>query len=394
MENSKKPSGILIAAIVISLFVGAAAGAVFGILGSQIVPWFTEEEQADSILKSLTREVENESATIDAIDKVSDSVVSIIASGYLSDYYYYDPYYEYYGEGEEMQEIGGGTGVIISEDGLVLTNKHVIEDDTAEYSIVLDDGTKYDEVEIVSADPFNDLAILRIKGVSGLPVAELGDSGALKIGQTVLAIGNVLSEYDNSATKGIISGLGREIIAEGGLAAPEQLDTLIQTDAPINPGNSGGPLINLQGQVIGINVAVDWAGQSIGFAIPINAAKSAIESVKEHGRIVRPMLGVRYVPINKKVAEENNLADDHGVLVVRGENPAQPAVLPGSPADKAGIEENDIILEVEGQKIDQENELPQLMREFSVGDTIKLKIMHDGEEKAVEATLVEMGDNL
>ncbi|MFH1781605.1 MAG: trypsin-like peptidase domain-containing protein [Patescibacteria group bacterium] len=383
--NSKpKNTGLIISVVIISLLIGGAAGAVFGLLGSQVVPWLNEEQDAEDLLqKSITRELENESATIAAIEEVAPSVVSIIASKEFDDFYYYT-------ESESgLEEIGGGTGVIISKDGHIITNRHVVEDEEAEYSVVFSDGTRHDNVQVLSRDPFNDIAILKLNDVPDLQVAKLADSDALEIGQTVLAIGNVLAEYQNSATKGIISGLGRSIVA-GDYYNEEQLDKLIQTDAPINPGNSGGPLINLKGEVVGINVAVDWSGQSIGFAIPINTAKSAIESVKINGKIVRPMLGVRYIPIDKEIAKENNLANDYGVLIIRDDSPGQLAVIPGSPADKAGLEENDIILEIDGEKIDEDNKLPNLIQKYQVGDEVKLKIVHNGEEKEIKATLTEM----
>ena len=185
-----------------------------------------------------------------------------------------------------------------------------------------------------------------------------------------------------------MSGIGRTIVA-GGASGSERLEGVIQTDAAINPGNSGGPLVNLAGQVVGINTAIDRQGQLIGFAIPINTAKKVIESVEKHGRIVRPYLGVRYIMLNKQIAEDNNLDVDYGALIVRGEKRTELAVIPGSPADKAGLVENDIILEVNGVKVDENNSLAKLIQQYNVGDVITLKIWHKGEEKEVQVKLGE-----
>ena len=165
---------------------------------------------------------------------------------------------------------------------------------------------------------------------------------------------------------------------------------MIQTDASINPGNSGGPLLNLAGQVIGINTAIVQNAQNIGFAIPINEVKNTIESVKQSGRIIRPWLGIRYVLIDKSIAEANKLSVDYGALIVRGENRTDLAVIPGSPADKAGLVENDIILEVNGKKINENNPLSSVIGKFKVGDEITLKILRKGEEKEVKVKLEEM----
>jgi len=230
--------------------------------------------------------------------------------------------------------------------------------------------------------------LLKVEGIN-LPPLELGDSSKIKIGQTVIAIGNALGEYRNTVTKGVISGVGRTITAGNGRGFSETLEDVIQTDAPINFGNSGGPLIDLQGKVIGVNTAIASGGQLIGFAIPINQAKEVIESVKKYGKVVYPFLGVRYVLIDESIAKKNNLPVDYGALIVRGENVTDLAVVPGSPADKAGLMENDIILEVQGEKVTKENNLGKLIRKHKPGDTIELKILRKGEEKTVEVTLDE-----
>jgi len=235
----------------------------------------------------------------------------------------------------------------------------------------------------------NDIAILKIEG-KDLPCVELGDSLGLKVGQSVIAIGNALGEFRNTVSTGVISGLSRSVTAGGVGIGTEQLIGVIQTDASVNPGNSGGPLLNIAGQAIGINTAVAQGAENIGFAIPINEVKNAFQSVKENGRIIRPWLGIRYALINKEIAEANKLSVDYGALIIRGEEQTDLAVIPGSPADKAGLEENDIILEIGGQKINEDNPLIKAISRFKVGDEIELKILHKGGEKRVKVVLEEM----
>ncbi|NQT49403.1 trypsin-like peptidase domain-containing protein, partial [Candidatus Kuenenbacteria bacterium] len=279
------------------------------------------------------------------------------------------------------------TGFVIDADGLILTNKHVVADDKAEYSVIFNDGTKY-TAEVLGRDTINDIAILKIQA-NDLPVVELGDSDQLEIGQTVIAIGNALSEYTNTVTKGVVSGINRSLVAGDGIGGSEYIEGAIQTDAAINPGNSGGPLLNLAGQVIGINTAVNWQGQSIGFAISINQAKTVIESVKEFGKIVRPWLGVRYIHLNSEIAEKNNIKYDYGALIVKGETVNDLAVVIDSPAFKAGLVENDIILQVNEQKLDQDRTLVNELIKFKPGDEVELKVYHAGEEQTVKVVLEE-----
>jgi len=406
---------IFIITLVVSFVIGSVSGAFFGGLASQGVTEFvrtkifrqepSETATQTSLTQSLT--VKETSGTIEAVKKVRPAVVSIIVTKDLQQYYqqfnfpFDDEFFkEFFGQDfpgfkfespsapKEKQEVGGGTGFVVSSDGLILTNRHVVSDEEANYTVITQEGEKYD-AKIKAKDPANDIALLEIDG-KDLPVVEFGDSDSLEIGQTVIAIGNVLGQYQNTVTKGIVSGIGRNITASGVSGQTEMLYNIIQTDAAINPGNSGGPLINLAGQVIGINTAIDQGGQSIGFAIPINPAKLDIESVEKTGKISRPFLGIRYILITKEIAEENNLSVDYGVLIIRGSQTGQLAVIPGSPADKAGIEENDIILELNGQKLDENHPLARVIQEYKVGDQVQLKVLHKGEEKMVTATLGEM----
>jgi len=321
--------------------------------------------------------VEESSAIIDTVDKVSPAVVSITQKKTVQDIF-----------GQVYEQDGAGTGFIITNDGLILTNKHVVSDAKATYTVITADGKSYDAT-VKSLDPVMDLAVLKIEA-KNLPVVELGDSDQLKVGQWVVAIGNALGRFDNTVTVGVVSAKDRQIEAtDASGQSSESIANLLQTDAAINSGNSGGPLVNLKGQVVGINTAVATNAQSIGFAIPINQAKSAIESIKTTGRIIRPYLGVRYVQITKDIATEASLPVDYGALIKGGDQITQLAVIPGSPADKAGIKENDIILEVNGEKIDQNNSLIKLVQQYKVGNEIELKVLSQGKEKTVKIKLEE-----
>lgn len=325
------------------------------------------------VTKTEKIKLEESSAITDTVDHVSPAVVSITTTQNVVDLF-----------GRTYEEKGGGTGFIITSDGLIVTNKHVASNQDGTYKIYTYDGKEYD-AKVVATDPLDDLAVLKIEA-NGLQTVELGDSDDVSIGQWVVAIGNALGEFSNSVTAGVISAKERQITASGG-GVSENLDGLLQTDAAINSGNSGGPLVNLAGQVIGINTAVASEAQNIGFAIPINSVKKAIDSIKETGEIKRPMIGVRYVPITKEIAEANNLDDNYGAWVLRGNNTT--AIVLGSPADKAGIVENDIILEIDGQRIDENNSLTKILRNYNVGDEVNLKIQHQGSTKEVKLKLEE-----
>jgi S1-C subfamily serine protease len=278
--------------------------------------------------------------------------------------------------GTKLQEVGGGSGFIISSDGLILTNKHVVLDEQASYTVLTNDGKKYD-ARVLARDPLQDLAVIKIIA-TGLSTVELGDSDTLALGQTAIAIGNSLGEFRNTVSVGVISGLARTVSASDRGGYSEIIEGVIQTDAAINPGNSGGPLLNLRGQVIGINTAVAQGAQSIGFAIPINSAKRDINSVKSSGEIKAPFLGVRYVIITPELAKAQKLAREYGALV-RGTAEGQ-AVEANSPAEQAGIQAEDIILEFDGTKITREETLGSLIGQHDVGEIIQLKLYRSGKE--------------
>jgi len=391
---------IIIIALVVSFLIGGISGLIFGSLAASgnLGSWFTENIIGKTTPKSsfinvntASVTVQESSATIEAVKKVNPAVVSIVVTKDYSKVYQGSPYSEFFypfGVPQGQQEIGGGSGFIISEDGLILTNKHVVSDSTAEYTVVLNDGTKY-TAKIQAQDPTNDLAFVKVEA-KNLPVVELGDSNSIQIGQTAIAIGNVLGEYRNSVTEGIISGLSRDITAGGTTSGSELLYDTIQTDAAINSGNSGGPLVNLAGQVIGVNTAVSQQGQLIGFSIPINQAKKDIESIKNNGKIIRPYLGIRYTIVNKSIQEQNKLSVDYGALLTKGDQ-GELAVAVDSPAGKAGLVENDIILEFNGVKITEDNTLSTEILKFNPGDQVTLKVLHDGKEKEIKVTLGEWG---
>ena len=304
---------------------------------------------------------------------------------------------QYQQNGTQKEDIGGGSGFFVSSDGLIVTNKHVVDQAGAFYTVLTNDGKKHD-AKVVARDPILDIALIKIEA-SGTPGGftplTLGDSDQLQVGQSVIAIGNALGQFTNTVSVGVISGLARSITAgDQATGSSEFLDQVIQTDAAINPGNSGGPLLDLSGNVIGVNVAVAAGSQSIGFALPINSVKGAIESVESTGKIVRPYLGVRYVAIDAAMQQANNLTVDYGVLVKAGANTSELAVIPGSPADKAGIVENDIILKVDGTKLGNTNSLASLIREKKVGDVVTLDILHKGVEKTVSVTLSAAPDTV
>jgi serine protease Do len=286
----------------------------------------------------------------------------------------------------QPQVVGGGSGFIVRSNGLIATNKHVVADADATYTVRLSTGKEY-PAKIVATDPVNDIGFLKIEATN-LPTLPLGDSNKLQIGQTVLAIGYSLGEYLNSVTKGVISGISRDIVAgDNGSGNSERLEGVIQTDAAINPGNSGGPLLNLKGQAIGINTAIDRQGQLVGFAIPINVVASAISSVEKSGKVVRPYLGVRYVELDSNFVKEKNLSVNSGAYVVS--QGKEPAVMVGSPADKAGLKEGDVITKVNGQALGDQLSLSQTISRLGVGETVRLTVVREGKTLSVDVKLEE-----
>lgn len=273
-----------------------------------------------------------------------------------------------------------GSGFIVSEDGLIITNKHVVAQQDATYKIRFNDGDTV-RVEQIYRDPLNDLAILKVSPKSKLKALPLGESDNLKLGQTTIAIGTPLGEFTNSVTKGIISGLGRGITAGSPFEGfVEKLDNVIQTDTSISPGNSGGPLLNSSGQVIGINTAVSSEGENIGFAIPVNIIKTLLQEFeKRGGSFERPYIGVQYQMIDRKTAIANGLVEGAYVM----------GVVADSPAEKAGIKEEDVITKLDGVKVmsSDEQSITKILLDKKIGQTVQITIWRDGEEKTLSVTL-------
>ena len=297
-------------------------------------------------------------------NSVSKSVVSIITNTSTTGSFF---------TGQVSQ--AAGTGFIISSDGYIATNKHVVANAT-KIGVILDDGSTYEDVELIGTDPINDFAIIKIKDVKDLTPIKIGDSKTTNIGQQVVAIGNALGTYQNSVTSGIISGKGRSLTAsDSSRTTYETLSDMIQTDAAINGGNSGGPLVNAAGEVIGINTAYASQGNNVGFAIPINSVKGIMAGVLKDGKFKRAVLGVRYQTITPLIAKEKKLDVTAGAYV-KGSNNAS-AVIKGSAGDKAGIKDGDIITAVNGTKIGTAGSLGSLIGEYAVGDTVKLEVYRD-----------------
>jgi S1-C subfamily serine protease len=290
-------------------------------------------------------------------------------------------------KGKEKTKIGGGSGFIVSADGYILTSQHVVSDTEADYTVILEPTKKY-PAKVVSRDPISDIAILKIKN-KNFPFLELGDSDKIELGQEVVAVGNALGEFHDTVSYGIVSGMSRAITAFSGFGEHyAQLRGLIQTDAAINPGNSGGPLVNMEGKVIGINTAMVMGAQNIGFAIPINYAKKDLEEVMKYGKIRRPFLGIRYIVLNKELAKLHKLPVSYGALIIR-ESLGERAVVEGSSADKAGLKEYDIILEINGEKITEKNPLGSILQKYEVGNEISLKVLREKKEITLKVKLEE-----
>lgn len=375
---------LIIFVLILGLFAGVIGG---GILSPKLgaIPFFAklgfiQIKNGKTIIqeqKNIT--ITEESGVIEAVRKVKPAVVSITATKNFQDIF-----------GQRYQSKAGiGTGFLITNDGLILTNRHVVNDEGAEYDVITYDGGSH-KAKVMALDPSLDIAFIKING-DNFPIATLGTSSNLEVGQRAIAIGNALGEYQNTVTTGVVSGIGRALTVSGGFFEPaERLENVIQTDASINPGNSGGPLVNISGEVIGINTAMDVRGQLVGFAIPIDPVKNVIESVIKEGKISRPYIGIRYIIITEDIAKLNNLPVNYGALITRGQSISELAVMPGSPAAKAGLKENDIILEVNGEKVTEQYTLAGVILNYKVGDEITLKFFRGGEEIETKLSLTEM----
>ena len=278
------------------------------------------------------------------------------------------------GETEEVQQ-DIGTGFVVAEDGLVVTNKHVVADGQVEYLVIDSAGVEH-QVTDIYRDPSNDLAILQVADLKAPPL-DLGDSETLRVGETAIAIGTALGEFRHTVTTGVISGLGRGIQAGGPFFGLETLEGVIQTDAAINPGNSGGPLLNAAGQVIGVNVAVSAGAENIGFAIPINVVKASLDNFNQTGQFERPFLGVRYQMISEEAALANEVPE--GAYLSE--------VVPDSVAAQAGLESGDIITRLAGDELTADNDLATVINQQQVGEQIQIEYWRAGQRETVTVTL-------
>ncbi|MBQ6396382.1 trypsin-like peptidase domain-containing protein [Candidatus Saccharibacteria bacterium] len=374
-EKQKRPGrGLAITALILSIFsilssVFAAVVSVISIAYSS--ENFTRTPAAFSLDSNSANFVEGSIAEVAA--DVAPSVVSIITETKTTSI-------DFFFRETESTGAAAGTGIIVSSDGYVLTNKHVIESATKIY-IVSDSGTVYRDVELLATDPLNDVAYLKIPNVTDLPAATIGDSKTISIGQQVIAIGNALGQYQNTVTSGIISGTGRSLTAtDSNYQNAESLTDMIQTDAAINSGNSGGPLVNAAGEVIGINTAVS-DGNGIGFAIPISAVKGMLKSILETGKAKRAYAGIQYQSIDATTAIENNLSVTAGAYVSD--------VIKGSPAESAGLKKTDIIIAVDGVEIGANRSLGTLLGEHTVGDSVSLVVLRNNQNVSLTLTLTE-----
>lgn len=402
MHNTK----IVVPIVILSMAAGFFGGLVS--VKYVYVPQGSNGVGGNEIIRTV-----EESDITKAIERVSPSVVSIVALKDVPVNYYYrtdknvtnpfvSPFFNNPLETQlpnveyKYEEVSGGTGFIVQADGLVLTNRHVVQDEEADYKIVLSDGSEY-EAEVKSRDPFDDVAILQIvmkdAGKADFPFVEFDDSDSLKIGQRVVAIGNALAQYNNTATEGIISAKGRDVAAyDEGAGLTRNLSGLLQTDAAINFGNSGGPLVDMDGKVIGMNSAVANSANGIGFAIPSNDIAPILKSFQENGEIVHPVLGVRFLMLTEAEAQEIDKSLKSGALLVADELNGVDSVIKDGAADNAGLQGLDVILAVDGEEINLDNPLHKVIRKYAPGDKITLRVWREGKEIEVNVTLMSSKD--
>jgi serine protease Do len=369
------------------LLVALLGGLIGGLVGSSLLSM--GGAAPSSILR--TQVVDEDSAIIQVVEKTEPAIVSIVGtkvvavSSPLDDFFFFFGQRPNTGPQTQEREVSAGTGFFVSADGLIATNKHVVSDTAATYKVFTNDGKQHN-AEVVAMDPVNDFALIKIAG-NNFPTLTFGDSDKVKVGQKVVAIGNALGQFTNTVTTGVVSGINRSIVATGSALSVSQIEGAIQTDAAINPGNSGGPLLDLGGNVIGMNTAISASGQLLGFAIPANDLRRDIEVYHQRRAIVKPYIGVRYIMITQSLKDSENLALDRGAWVTGGNN--EPAIVAGSPAERAGLREGDIILKVAGMDVNLERSLASAVRNLSPGETVDLVVYRDGKEITIKLTLGE-----
>ena len=369
-------------------FLGAAALVIVSASAGFAGGWLGTRNTDSQTIQKQQVVLESQGQLISSIAKnVGPSVVSVdvTSQGQASGFFGFE------GPTEEQS---AGTGIIIDKGGLIITNRHVVPEGATKVGVTLSDGTTLDDVSVVGrtsdSDPL-DIAFLKVNDTKGktLTPAKLGDSSKVAIGDPVIAIGNALGQFQNTVTSGIISGHGRSIQAGGASGGDtEDLQNLFQTDAAINQGNSGGPLMNVNGEVIGINTAVaSGDAQNIGFAIPINDVKGVIDSVVQKGKLERPYIGLVFITISPDMAKNYNLSAEQGAYVPPAIMVGRQSVLDGGPAAKAGIKEGDIVTKIDDQKLDETNTLSSVLGKQKVGATVKVTLIRDGKERTVDVTL-------
>lgn len=378
------------------VLISVLASSLTGFLGGGIAFSYIDRVQKTTTQTSNLNISEEQSAIIDLVEKSNQSVVSISISKQIPlrrstpfDFFFGIPMQDNSQPQNQEQEIdrtiGGGTGFIVSSDGLIVTNKHVVSDSTATYKVLFNDGSEV-KAEVKALHPTQDLAIIKVDKNNLKPV-EFADSEQLKVGQTAVAIGNALNEFNNTVSRGVISGLRRSIVASDNRGNSEQLSQVIQTDAAINQGNSGGPLLDINAKVIGVNVATAQGAQSIGFAIPSNVVVRMIEDYKKFGKVKVPFIGVRYNMITPGSEQAKEYGVENGALII-GDAQA-PAIVPNSPASKAGLQTGDIITKINDKSLSIKQPLAEIVSQYKIGDKIELLVVRDGREEKLSLTLEE-----
>lgn len=292
----------------------------------------------------------------------------------------------------QIQEIGGGSGFMIDDSGHIVTNAHVIDGEGVTFKVVFNEGVEAD-AELIAADSVLDIAVLKVseqdlERLTKITYVDFADSDKIVLGQDVIAIGNALAEYENSVSKGIVSGLSRSITPSNQYGRTELLEDVIQTDAAINPGNSGGPLLDFNGDVIGVNVAVVSGSENIGFALPANLVQTVVETIIEEGRVVRPYIGVRYLTLNESIAAENELSVSDGAYIHSVDEELS-AILEDSPADLAGLQDGDVITAVNNVVLTETKSLSAVIRTYKVGDNLDLTVQRGNQQLQISITLAE-----
>lgn len=356
-----------------SLVTVAALG-VAGLLG----PRDASAGPAAALVAPEVRTIERSEITA-AVEAVSPAIVTITARVGDEALVATDPF--------ALPATGVGSGIIYDARGLVLTSRHVVCGADA-LTVRLLDGREL-PASVYGVDTLTDLAIVRIGGADDLPVARLGDSATVRPGQVAIAIGSPMGTYTNSVTSGVVSATGRELAVDDrcGEGGRRTLRSLIQTDAAINPGNSGGALVDAGGRVIGVNTAIDGASEGIGFAIPIGIARPIMAQAAAGKELTRPWIGIVYTPVTPGLADRLGLAVDYGVLVGRGETGGESAVIEGSPAAAAGIRDGDLILAVNGERLDAAHPLDLVLTGYGPDEVLELTVLRAERTIAISVRL-------